>query len=126
MSPNKEGIESISFRFYGKRCIVRIKTDTAGYELVFGAGSWEMGETGLHGPNLLGQAIGHFAGLSTNRVAGSFAWRSRDSLELQLRFIESPHTERIVCTFEGPAIRAEFHNSFEGEAKKTVITGSAL
>jgi hypothetical protein len=124
ISPNEKGIQAISFRFSDNRCFVRIKTAIMSYDLVFGSGRWEMGETRMPGPNLFGQARGHFSGLPSAKVAGSFAWKGRDSLEFQLRYIESPHTERIICSFESSGIRMEFHNSFEGESKKLVIKGS--
>jgi hypothetical protein len=42
--------------------------------------------------------------VSVNRVAGSYGWKDEGTLELMLRYIESPHHIKITCSFEGDTV----------------------
>jgi hypothetical protein len=85
--------------------------DSALYNFSFGSGQWIDGESKLPGPNLLQLAKAHFVGLPPSRVSGSFSWKDGDTLELVLRYIESPHTEIITCKFDRNKISVGFHYS---------------
>jgi hypothetical protein len=87
--------------------------DSASYNFSFGSEQWITGETTLTGPNLLLLAKAHFAGLPpARRVAGSYGWKDEKTLELMLRYIESPHTEIITCRFDNEKISVGFRNSY--------------
>ncbi|HSN50339.1 MAG TPA: hypothetical protein VLR52_03830 [Bacteroidales bacterium] len=81
------------------------------YNFSFGSGKWAEGETTLLGPNLLMAAKAHFVGLGPSKVAGSFAWNDEKTLELVLRYIESPHSETIICKFDGNKIAMDLRYS---------------
>jgi len=100
LDPNDSKIESMKFQFRDSICGLSLVVDSKTYDLAFGAGYWAKGETSLQGPNLLTAAKGHFVGLSPSKVAGNFEWKDGNTLELVLRFIESPHSESITCTFD--------------------------
>jgi CubicO group peptidase (beta-lactamase class C family) len=104
---------SISFQFTDNTCKVSMTVDTARYNFSFGSGQWIAGETTLHGPDLLLQAKAHYVGLPPAKVAGSYTWKDENTLELVLRFIESPHTETITCVFDKESITTAFHYSNE-------------
>ena len=74
--------------------------DSSRYNFSLGSGQWITGETTLLGPNLLLLAKAHFVGLPPAKVAGSFGWKDENTLELVLRYIESPHTETITSKFD--------------------------
>jgi CubicO group peptidase (beta-lactamase class C family) len=101
LTPNDLHFESLSFNFTTDRC--RITLNTAGNKntFTFGAGQWTAGETTLAGPNLLRSAKAHNVGLPPEKVVGCYSWKDDHTLELVLRYIESPHTERITCRFSG-------------------------
>jgi hypothetical protein len=100
LDPNDKKIESIKFQFRDSICGLSLVINSKMYDLVFGAGHWAKGETSLQGPDLLTAALGHFVGLPPSKVAGNFEWRDGNTLELVLRYIESPHSESITCTFD--------------------------
>jgi hypothetical protein len=74
--------------------------DSVRYDFPFGSGEWVTGETKLHGPNLLLLAKAHFTGLPPSKTAGSYGWKDNATLDLVLRYVESPHTETITCRFD--------------------------
>ena len=65
----------------------------------------------MPGPNLLLSAKAHHVGLGPDKVAGSFGWKDENTLELILRYIESPHTETIDCKFDKDKISVGVHYS---------------
>ena len=75
------------------------------------------------GPSLVGGAKSHFVGLPPSEIAGMYAWKDDNTLELTLRYIDSPHTERITCHFDQDNITIETQNSFNPNAKLPVLKG---
>jgi CubicO group peptidase (beta-lactamase class C family) len=109
--PNQLHLGNLSFHFMEDMCHVTMKYDSTQYSLTFGAGKWISGETTLTGPNLHGSAKGHNWGLPPEQVAGCFSWKDDNTLELVLRYVESPHTERMNCRFDGKKITVDFQFS---------------
>jgi hypothetical protein len=119
LAPNDKKYDSISFEFNNEQCLVRIKTNTETYQLSFGSGKWHFGETTKLGPTLI-PAQAHFVGLPPPKVAGSYYWNNENSLEFTLRYIESPHTERMICKFDKNKITIEIQKSNTLEEKLTL------
>jgi hypothetical protein len=120
---NDRHMESMSFDFTDNICKVSMKSDKTDYSFKFNYGKWAIGETTRPGPNLLSTAQGHFKGLTAVKVAGSYSWQDEQTLELVLRYIESPHTEIITCRFEGDKIYAGIKISFTPQADPVQLTG---
>jgi predicted glycoside hydrolase/deacetylase ChbG (UPF0249 family) len=116
-------LESIGFEFKNGTLQLNLKTDSVVHHLLFGAGKWESGETTKYGPYLVGVARGNRVGLSAYKVKGSYTWRNDKTLELTLRYIESPHTETITCSFDGDKIAVDFENIFNKTTKRELIKG---
>jgi hypothetical protein len=110
---NDMNIAALSFSFKNNSCDLGIKTDTATYQIQFGNGEWKPGVTNKKGPSLVARAKGYFVGLPPPKIASSYQWKDDNTLELKIRYIESPHTEIIVCHFDGNDITADFGNSFD-------------
>lgn len=123
LEPNDKKVEKMKFQFMDKMCKVSMIINSAGYNFSFGSGQWITGETTLPGPNLLLRAKAHFVGLPPSKVAGSYGWKNGNTLELVLRYIESPHTETITCRFENKKISVDFHYSNEPGNIQPEITG---
>ncbi len=121
--PNDRHLNKMDFRLADNICSVSIMIDTLQYKFSFGAGQWIPGETTLHGPNLLLPAKAHFKGLPPSIVAGSFGWKDNNTLQLVLRYIESPHTQTISCKFTGKSILVGFHNSNEPDNIQPELKG---
>jgi len=112
LEPNESHIKSLSFTFSDHICHLTIQTDTAVYELAFGSGEWQTGETTRRGPYLLSGAKASLTGLPPFKVAGSYRWDDENTLKLVLRYIESPHTETMICHFDQNKISVDIQYSF--------------
>jgi CubicO group peptidase (beta-lactamase class C family) len=120
---NDKHVNSMSFRITDNICEVSLLIDTSSYQFNFGAGQWITGETTLHGPNLLLPAKSHFSGLPPSKVVGSYGWKDNNTVELVLRYIESPHTETITCKFDNNTVSVAFYYSNEPNNIQPEIQG---
>jgi len=100
LTENQRQIKNITLQFKDELCLLKIKTDTDSYDLSFGSGGWQPGETTMHGPNIFARAMGNLAGLPPFKIAGAYTWKEDQSLELTLRYIDCMHTEKITFNFE--------------------------
>jgi CubicO group peptidase (beta-lactamase class C family) len=111
MESNDKHIESMNFQFRDSICGLSMMIDSKKYDFVFGAGHWAKGETSLLGPNLLTAAKGHLVGLPPSKIMGNYEWKDGNTLELVLRYIESPHKETISSTFNNDNVSVTFRYS---------------
>lgn len=125
LQSNAKNIQALGFSFQGGVWTLKLKDDKAEYALPFGDGKWARAETTRSGPSLLTGAQHHDVGLPPFQTAGTYHWLDENTLELVLRYIESPHTETMACHFDGDNIKVEVHNSFEYGRPPTVLTGTA-
>jgi hypothetical protein len=123
LKPNDNGMETLNFNFTEDTCSVTLKEGGKDYEINFGAGKWIEGETTRPGPNLLKWAKAHNAGLPPEKIAGCFNWKDDSTLELILRYIESPHSEKIICKFSRKKISVELQPSMAFGEAQPVIAG---
>lgn len=107
LESNNQKLETISFKFSDDVCDLFLNAGNSDYNLTFGSGKWITGETGLAGPNLINRP----GALSSNRIAGSYGWKDDNTLELVLRYIESPHSLVINCRFDKDSLLMNFHVS---------------
>ncbi len=111
LTPNDRGLETLNVHFMEDRCHLTLKVNGASHTFTLGAGKWINGETVKPGPNLLRLARAHLSGLPPSKVAGCYYWKDENTLELILRYIESPHTEKITCRFDGEKIFVDIRYS---------------
>jgi hypothetical protein len=123
LEKNDRNIESLSFYFMEGMCHMSIKIDNISYPLTFGDGNWITEETAKPGPNLLNHALGHFDVLPASKVAGSFTWKDANTLELVLRYIESPHHEVYTCKFDKHKVSIDVYTSYAFGQKQPLLTG---
>ena len=121
LSPNDKYVQALSFQFKDNVCQLAIKLDSSSYQVAFGAGKWVNGATTRRGPYLVTGAKNYLTGLPAFQVAGSYAWKGDSTLELTLRYIESPHTETFTCRFGKNNVSVEVRNSFN--KSKTSLQG---
>jgi len=119
-------IDSFSLNFTDGKCRLNLSTDGESFEFVLGSGEWILGETNRKGPNLFYFAQNQLEGLSPFKVAGSYAWQDAKTLEVKLKYYESPHTETIRISFIGDRAEIVFENSFENRKDWPVYRGKAL
>jgi hypothetical protein len=122
MEPNAQNIRSLSFNFQNNTCEVIIKRDTGIYRIRFAANNWQKGETKMKGPYLVSGARNSLAGLPPFKVAAEYTWIDSNTLELVLRYIESPHTQTMLCRIAKGNITVDMKRSFNTDAPDAVIT----
>lgn len=120
---NDLGMESVSFQFNEESLDLILKSKTAVHEIDFGSGEWVSGETTKRGPYLLQEATASMTGISPYKVAGAFTWLNDSTLELTLRYLESPHTETITCRFIGDRVEIDSRYSFAPEMVQYELSG---
>lgn len=123
LEPNDNHIGSVSIQIKDSICHFIINAGADTYNLFYGLGSWKTGQTNKPGPNLVSAAIENWAILTPYKVAGNFYWKDDQTLVLQTRYIESPHTEIFTFHFDGPKITLDIEKSFDYGNKKSVMTG---
>jgi hypothetical protein len=122
MEANPKKIKEISFDQKDQIITLGVTTEKSAYLLKFGKGKWVEGTTELLGPSLVAAAKGHFEGLPASQVAGIYNWKSPSVLEMQLRYIDSPHT--LIMTFHfGDKFSVDMKDSFAAPDKKITLTG---
>jgi CubicO group peptidase (beta-lactamase class C family) len=121
---NEKKVEKISFAQKGSAIALTIKTNMDSYTLNFGNGQWIQGKTTLLGPSLVAGAKNHFEGLPPSQIAGSYRWKGPATLQMQLRYIDSPHTEIMTFYFDGNKISVDMLDSFKAPDKKITLTGN--
>jgi hypothetical protein len=102
--------------FSNSGCMVTF-TDSITHRISFGQNKWIAGETARYGPYLVGSFKGNRKGLPGFKVRSSYNWKDSSTLQLTVRYIESPHTEFITCKFEKGEVLLEFTNSFNQSGK---------
>jgi len=126
MEPNAQGVQSLKFAFQKNNGQLILKTDTSSYTFNFSADNWQNAETNLPGPYLLNMAKNNLQGLAPFKVAGKYTWLDANTLQLVLRYIESPHSRILLCHFDGDKISLEISNSFDfgASGNKVVLKGT--
>lgn len=109
---NDLAMESVAFQFGDDSLDLILRSKTAVHEIGFGSGGWFFGETTKRGPYLLQEATASMTGISPFKVAGAYTWLDDSTLELTLRYIESPHTETFICRFSSDSVEIESRLSF--------------
>ncbi|MFC0776255.1 serine hydrolase domain-containing protein [Terrimonas alba] len=123
IEPNPKQVAQIGFTEKDHVITLGLTTEKDSYLLKFGKGKWIEGITDLLGPSLVAGAKGHFAGLPPSQIAGSYSWKSASLLEMQLRYIDSPHTLIMIFHFEGDKVLVDMKDSFAAPDKKVTLVG---
>nr|MCU0348849.1 hypothetical protein [Saprospiraceae bacterium] len=93
------------------------------HTLDFAQYGWHEATTEKKGPYLVSAIKGSMDGLPPSKVAGSYAWLDDKTLQLKLRYIESPHSEQYTCRFSENGLTVDFEKSNDFGGKKTVLAG---
>jgi hypothetical protein len=120
LEPNDRKLEAITLNFTGEACDATLKIDHVEYDLLFGAGEWITGETSKPGPNLISLP----GSLPTSKIACTYCWKDDQTVELILRYIESPHTEMVICKFNKNKVEVTTHLSIPPGYDLPVIIGT--
>jgi hypothetical protein len=120
-SSNALHLQTVSFSLSNDVLNVKFQTDTANYQIAFGAGQWQPAETNMPQPALTAGMIENNSMIYPAKINGAYTWTDANTLLLVLRYIESPHTETFTCHFNGNKLTIEAARSFDFGRTKTVI-----
>jgi len=124
-APNTAHIKGYVFQFDQGVCHFTLQTDTANYTIDLGGGEWKESQTTKPQQTLTSQGREDLAFLYPAKISGSYGWRDDKTLDVILRYIESPHSEHYVFTFEGDKLAADWMRSFDfGRLKQTIAASS--
>ena len=104
-------------------CTLDLITDSASYPLQFGQGKWIPAETKKYGPYLVATARANRKGLPPFKVTGSYGWKDEKTLELTLRYIESPHTETLRFSFDKDQTSLDLVNLMNRKSQRIAYKG---
>ncbi len=96
--PESQG--SFSAVFSGDTCLMALKMTGDEHLIPFGRGRWLISETGMEGPNLIRRP----GGPEKNLIAAAYEWSNDSTLDMIVRYIESPHHIRVKCSFVGDTL----------------------
>lgn len=113
--------QSFMLDFQRGVAVLNLKTEEEHFQFSFGSGEWIIGETNRKGPYLVAGAKGYLAGQEPFKIAGSYAWSDERTLNLQLRYIESPHTQIIKIVFGDDQAVMDIGNSFQDQVRRTTF-----
>lgn len=118
LSPNEQFVQQVDFQFKNEVCnvVLNIAADT--FHFAFGSGKWAFGQTAKYPPALSQWSKGYFVGLPPSQVAGAYRWTTPNTLELTLRYIETPHTEMMTFQFDGNAVSVAMQSSHDRSKKQ--------
>ncbi len=119
---NSLDIQTLSFDIKDNKYTLGIKTSSGNYSFKLAPNSWETGETTLAGPYLLASATNNLKGLPPFKVAGEYTWIDANTLEIILRYTESPHRRTMICTFDGDNISVLVKRSVLEDAEGGKVT----
>lgn len=108
LAANNLNLEQVRWQFTGDQCQVTFAHRGTNYVIPFGAGSWVQTETTRPGPNLVERARNCQQGLPPFQVAAAYGWKDAHTLELTLRYVESPHREIIRAKFDDEKLTLTF------------------
>lgn len=120
-SSNENQLQSLMLDINDTLATLHIRKASIDYVLNFSTGTWHYDVTELHGPNLVPNK--NIDILRPFKVAGSYTWLDDNSIELTLRYIESPHTETITCVFLNNKVGVSFNNIFSKPDDIKLIEG---
>ena len=116
-------LQSLSLNFENGVCHLNLNTDSVNHELNFGNGKWEMGQTTKLGPYLVAGAQNNRQGLPAYKVDGAYSWKDDQTLELILRYVESPHTQTLSLRFDGDSVNIDNINLMNRNSKRLIQKG---
>ncbi|MET0393652.1 MAG: hypothetical protein ABW019_10950, partial [Chitinophagaceae bacterium] len=118
---NEYGVTGLQFKFSTKYCTWTIKAGSEETILKFGWESWLLNPESIHYPFPVPGRI-HVS----SKTAGTATWLNENTLQLDLRFVEAIHGDRITCVFDKDQLSVTFLNSISEHTKNNPEKRTAL
>lgn len=105
LEANDYGASGIKFKFSPKGCTWTIATAKGDTTYQFGWENWQLN------PNSAMYLFPNNRFVVPSKAAGTATWIDENTLQLNLRFVEAIHGDKITCKFDGNKIAVSFLSS---------------
>ena len=112
LDQNEFGATAIRFNFSKNDCTWIIKSAREERAIKFGWSNWLLNGETMKYPFPVSGRI-HMP----SKIAGTAAWVHDDTLQLNARFVEAMHGDKITCVFKGDRVKITFLNSVSENTK---------
>ena len=95
--------EKVNFHidFQSNNLELNVVEEQKNYKLIVGKEQWVSGKTDRKQPYLVAHAKKALNGLAPFKVFSSYYWEDFQTLVIEIKYIESPHTETLKFSFDG-------------------------
>ena len=125
LAPNSKNLESLTFTFSNNECQVTEITNKATHmKLHLDRAHGEPVKQINPDPVWWKVPSQTLSFLYPAKIAASYTWTDKNTLELVLRYIESPHSETLICRFDHNKLEADLMKSFDYGKQKVTLTGT--
>jgi CubicO group peptidase (beta-lactamase class C family) len=117
---DKNPLEFASFKISksDKGVWVEIGTkDEKIHQIPLGLNGWKLSENTLIGPYSLRSVPAHLETFAPFKVAGEYIWKDENTIEMTIRYIESPHHWKITYQVQGDKLKLTAINSYAPKTK---------
>jgi CubicO group peptidase (beta-lactamase class C family) len=126
LDDNEYGATTMQLKFSSDSCTLITKTAKGETSIQFGWENWITNKNTIAYPYPVAGRI-HMP----SKIAGAAAWTNENELQLNARFVEAIHGDKITCTFNGDKISVSFLNSLaentkNNPEKRMSLTGSVV
>lgn len=118
---NKNPLEFTSFKINKTKdgLVAEIGTkDQKIHQIPLGLNAWHLSENRFIGPYSLRAVPAHLETFAPFQVAANYVWNNENTIEMTIRYIESPHHWKITFQVLGDQLKLQVVNSY---APKTII-----
>jgi hypothetical protein len=112
MDTNEYGAVEMQFKFLKEGCNWIIKTSEGETIIQFGWENWITNKKSISYPFPVAYRIN-----VASKIAGTATWINENTLQLNARFVEAIHGDKITCTFDGDKLSVSFLNSVAENTK---------
>lgn len=123
LKENALALTSARLEWTAEGGLLSFRDTEAGYVIPFGFGRWETGSTDLPGtpPSLVTRLTRKPA--RAHPIAAAAAWKDEHSLEVVVRYVDTPHHDTITLTARDGVAEIRFQNSLGAKEDRPVLTG---
>lgn len=121
LNTNDFDATEIQFAFSKDACVMTTKTSQKETTLKFGWGNWLLNQETMKYMFPVPNRI-HMP----SKVAGTATWLNDNTLQLNARFVEAMHGDKITCNFDGDKVTVSFLNSAAENTKTNPETRMGL
>ncbi|MGV3755155.1 MAG: serine hydrolase domain-containing protein [Verrucomicrobiota bacterium] len=109
LKPNNLGFKTGTLTFSNNSYVLEFGDANGTAHAIGAPNGWLRHETSLTAPRIIGGGAPKSG--TRHKVVGHAEWKDANTLELTLRYYETPHHETITCKFDGKKISISFLSS---------------